>query len=39
LLCLVFMSAGVTWGLDGRIAESHPRWRLVFAGAGGRWRT
>jgi hypothetical protein len=42
LLCLIFMSAGVTWGLDGRIAKDHPRWRLVFAGtrpARGRWRT
>src|SRR5215467_8732915 len=31
LLCLVFMKAGSTWGLDGAIAPSNPRWRRLFA--------
>ena len=31
LLCLVFMRACVGWGLDGRIAQDHPRWRWFFA--------
>jgi uncharacterized membrane protein YphA (DoxX/SURF4 family) len=28
LLCLVFLRAGRTWGLDGAIAD--PRWRRLF---------
>ncbi len=31
LLCLVFMKAGTTWGLDARIAAGNPRWRRLFA--------
>jgi uncharacterized membrane protein YphA (DoxX/SURF4 family) len=31
LLCLAFLGAGRSWGLDGRIARSSPRWRRVFA--------
>ena len=31
LLCLVFMKAGSTWGIDGAIAVEHPRWKRVFA--------
>jgi len=40
--CLVFTSAGVTLGLDGRTAKGHPRWKLGFGGArpvAGRLRT
>jgi len=31
LLCLVFMKAGRTWGLDGAIARRNPGWRRRFA--------
>jgi uncharacterized membrane protein YphA (DoxX/SURF4 family) len=31
LLCLVFMRAGRTWGLDGAIGGNNPRWRRLFA--------
>ena len=31
LLCLVFMRAGRTWGLDGRIAAGSSRWGRLFA--------
>jgi len=31
LLCLVFMKAGRTWGLDGVIARGSPGWRRRFA--------
>ena len=31
LLCLVFLPAGITWGLDGRIAARSPRWGRLFA--------
>jgi uncharacterized membrane protein YphA (DoxX/SURF4 family) len=31
LLCLVFMRAGRTWGLDGMIAQGRRRWGLLFA--------
>lgn len=31
LLCLVFMRAGRTWGLDGVIARGSPAWRRRFA--------
>jgi uncharacterized membrane protein YphA (DoxX/SURF4 family) len=31
LLCLVFMRAGRTWGLDGALASSRPAWRRRFA--------
>jgi uncharacterized membrane protein YphA (DoxX/SURF4 family) len=31
LLCLVFMRAGTTLGLDGAIARRNPRWRRLFA--------
>ena len=31
LLCLVFMKAGRTWGLDGAIGGTRPRWRQLFA--------
>ena len=30
LLCLVFMRAGRSWGLDRRIASSNRRWRSLF---------
>jgi uncharacterized membrane protein YphA (DoxX/SURF4 family) len=30
LLCLAFMGAGRTWGLDGALATSRPRWRRLF---------
>lgn len=30
LLCLVFMRAGLTWGLDARLAATYPRWRRFF---------
>jgi uncharacterized membrane protein YphA (DoxX/SURF4 family) len=30
LLCLVFMKAGRTWGLDGVIARGNPGWRRRF---------
>jgi uncharacterized membrane protein YphA (DoxX/SURF4 family) len=31
LLCLVFMRAGTTLGMDGAIARRSPRWRRLFA--------
>jgi hypothetical protein len=31
LLCLVFMKAGRTWGLDAIIGRGSPRWRRLFA--------
>jgi uncharacterized membrane protein YphA (DoxX/SURF4 family) len=31
LLCLVFMKAGRTWGLDGVVARGSPGWRRRFA--------
>lgn len=31
LLCLVFMRSGRAWGLDGRLALAHARWRWAFA--------
>jgi uncharacterized membrane protein YphA (DoxX/SURF4 family) len=31
LLCLAFMRAGRTWGLDARIAGGNPRWKRLFA--------
>ena len=31
LLCLVFMKAGRTWGLDGAIAVRNPGWKRRFA--------
>jgi uncharacterized membrane protein YphA (DoxX/SURF4 family) len=31
LLCLVFMKAGRTWGLDGVVARASPGWRRRFA--------
>jgi uncharacterized membrane protein YphA (DoxX/SURF4 family) len=31
LLCLVFMKAGRTWGLDGVIARGSPGWKRRFA--------
>ena len=31
LLCLVFMKAGRTWGLDGAIAAANPAWKRRFA--------
>ncbi len=30
LLCLAFMRAGRTWGLDGRLAATNERWRRLF---------
>jgi len=31
LLCLVFMRAGRTWGLDGALAPGRPGWQRRFA--------
>ena len=31
LLCLAFMRAGTTWGLDARLASGNPRWRRFLA--------
>lgn len=31
LLCLVFMRAGSTWGLDAAIARGNPGWKRLFA--------
>src|SRR2546423_2758894 len=31
LLCLAFMRAGRTWGLDAAIGRGNSRWRLLFA--------
>jgi uncharacterized membrane protein YphA (DoxX/SURF4 family) len=31
LLCLVFMRAGLTWGLDRGIAARNPRWKRLLA--------
>ena len=31
LLCLVFMRAGRTWGVDGALAPSRPGWQRRFA--------
>ena len=31
LLCLVFMRAGSTWGLDAAIARGNPGWERLFA--------
>ncbi|MBJ7603046.1 MAG: DoxX family membrane protein [Candidatus Dormibacteraeota bacterium] len=30
LLCLAFMHAGRTWGLDGRLGASNRHWRRLF---------
>lgn len=31
LLCLAFMSSGMTWGLDARLASTQAGWRRLFA--------
>jgi uncharacterized membrane protein YphA (DoxX/SURF4 family) len=30
LLCLAFMGAGLTWGLDAAVARRDPRWRRLL---------